>query len=80
MNKTQNINWYSFKTDSKKKERENSFTQRATNYHPWRTKQEFRHIMEKASPENKYDKKMPLDLVNLRNSLDMKDKAVKTSR
>lgn len=30
--------------------------------------------MEKASPENKYSKKMPNDLVYLRNSLDMKDK------
>ena len=50
-----------------------SQTQRV-NPHPWRTKNTFVRIMEKASPENKYSKKMPRDLVNLRKSLDMKDR------
>ena len=44
------------------------------NPHPWRTKTNFVKIFEKASPVNKYKKKMPKDLLNLRVSLDMKDR------
>lgn len=36
--------------------------------------------MEKASPDNKYTKKIPLDLVVLRNSLDMRERASRFSK
>lgn len=72
--KTQSINWYTQRHDSKRRDREMSLTQR-TNPHPWRTKNSFLKILEKASPDqSKYHKKMPRDLIVLRNSLDMKDR------
>lgn len=46
--------------------------------HPWRTKKEFLQIYQKASPSNKYKVKIPKDLVNLRNSLDMREKLNRT--
>lgn len=49
VHKTHNINWYSQKPDLKKRDRDLSLTQRV-NPHPWRTKNSFLKIMDKASP------------------------------
>lgn len=42
--------------------------------HPWRTRREFVKIYERASPPNKYNKKMPQELLEMRSSLDMTEK------
>jgi hypothetical protein len=42
--------------------------------HPWRTRREFVKIYERASPPNKYNKKIPQELLEMRSSLDMTEK------
>ena len=48
--KTQQINWFSAKSESKRKSRQVDISPNTTNFHPWRTKNSFQKIMDKASP------------------------------
>lgn len=42
--------------------------------HPWRRKKEFVQLYQRASPLTKYNQKMPDNLLEMRTSLDMKEK------
>lgn len=45
--------------------------------HPWRRKKQFIQLYEKASPTHKYKLKIPDNLLEMRNSLDMQEKIKK---
>lgn len=72
--RTSSINWniYSNSSKTRRNLQRNSLISDRKCSHPWRTRSEFQKLLSKASPENKYNEKMPSDLIQLRKGLDMR--------